>query len=50
MAWSRSLHKKVTLLGIYYKQILISGHVSGHPRELKKVSISRAVCLQELFP
>ena len=24
--------------------------VSGHPQELKKVSVSRAVRLQELFP
>ena len=29
---------------------IVNSLVSGHPWELKKVSVSRAVRLQELFP
>ena len=28
----------------------VNSLVSGHPWQLEKVSVSRAVCLQELFP
>ena len=38
------------LLLIPFPLITVNSLVSGHPRELKKVSVSRAVRLRELFP
>ena len=37
-------------LGKSLKKTTVNSLVSGHPRELKKASVSRAVRLQELFP
>ena len=41
--------EKVTPLRINIS-ITVNSLVSGHPRELKNVSVSRAVRLRELFP
>ena len=36
--------------GMFNEGYTVNSLVSGHPRELKKVSVSRAVRLRELFP
>ena len=35
---------------LFIIRVTVNSLVSGHPRELKRVSVSRAVRLRELFP